>query len=171
MLQFITEKSDQLVVAGVGGFLASVLGGVFSALNSALVFLIPCLIAVILDVIFAYLLGCRVAKKYPNKADGKFKSEYKYRILFTLIIVFLAIILGAYVDVLVIKHGDYAVRFVMGTFIFYEVWSCLENWSSENESKLAKALQRVMVNKAERHLNVPLDDIFGTEENKEEKNG
>jgi hypothetical protein len=52
------------------------------------------------------------------------------------------------------------VRFAVAVFLFYEVWSCLENWSSENDQPIAKALQRVMVNKAERHLNVPLSDIL-----------
>lgn len=160
--QIIAEKSDQIIWSVAGGLLTSLLGGLFNALQTAVIFLIPCFIVLVLDVIFAYRLGCRVAKKYPGKADGKFKSEYKVRIMWTLIIVFLAIILGAYVDILVIKDGDYAVRFAMCAFIFYEVWSCAENWSSENESKLARALQRVMVNKAERHLNVPLDDIFET---------
>jgi hypothetical protein len=45
-------------------------------------------------------------------------------------------------------------------FLFYELWSCLENWSSENDKPIAKAMQRIMVNKAERHLNVPLSDIL-----------
>jgi len=74
--------------------------------------------------------------------------------------VFIAIILGAYVDMLIVKNGDIAVRFVMAVFLFYELWSCLENWSSENDAPIARALQRIMVNKAERHLNVPLKDIL-----------
>ena len=69
--------------------------------------------------------------------------------------------LASYVDELVIKGDDgFAVRFVVGIFLFYETWSCLENWSSENDNKIAKALQRIMVNKAERHLDVPLSDIL-----------
>ena len=51
-------------------------------------------------------------------------------------------------DTLVLISGNgFAVRFVVGVFLFYEVWSCLENWSSENDNKIAKALQRIMVNK------------------------
>ena len=53
-----------------------------------------------------------------------------------------------------------AVRFAVAVFLFYEIWSCLENWSSENKQPIARALQRIMVNKAERHLNVPLSDIL-----------
>ena len=57
-------------------------------------------------------------------------------------------------------RADYTVFAVVAVFLFYELWSCLENWSSENDKPIAKALQRIMVNKAERHLNVPLSDIL-----------
>ena len=99
-------------------------------------------------------------KKYPKECDGKFKSEHKFRVIYTMIIVFLAIILASYVDNLIFHGGDIAVRFVMGVFLFYEIWSCLENWSTENDAPLAKALQRIMISKAERHLEVPLSDIL-----------
>ena len=78
-----------------------------------------------------------------------------------MLIVWICIILANYVDVAVRHSTDgLAVRFAVAVFLFYEAWSCLENWSSENDQPIAKALQRVMVNKAERHLNVPLSDIL-----------
>lgn len=143
-------------------YLSSLLGGLVMALETSIDFFIPCLIAVVLDVISAYFLGRRVHTKYPEKSDGKFKSEYKRRIVATMIIVWLCIILANYVDIAVRHSSDgLAVRFAVAVFLFYEVWSCLENWSSENDQPIAKALQRIMVNKAERHLNVPLSDILG----------
>ncbi|WP_373825574.1 phage holin family protein [Bacteroides heparinolyticus] len=148
------------IAAKFAQLLISIITGLLVRIETAINFFVPCLCAIILDVITAYLLGRRMHKKYPEKADGLFKSEYKCRIIFTLIIVFIAIILGAYVDMLIVKNGDIAVRFVMAVFLFYELWSCLENWSSENDAPIARALQRIMVNKAERHLNVPLKDIL-----------
>ncbi len=75
-------------------------------------------------------------------------------------------------DTLVLISGNgFAVRFVVGVFLFYEVWSCLENWSSENDNKIAKALQRIMVNKIERHLDVPLSDILTPDDKKPEHPG
>ncbi len=142
-------------------YASSLLGGLLIAFETSIDFFIPCLIAVVLDVISAWFLGRRVHQKYPEKSDGKFKSEYKRRILFTMIIVWLCIILANYVDTAVRHSGDgLAVRFAVGVFLFYEIWSCLENWSSENDQPIARALQRIMVNKAERHLNVPLEDIL-----------
>lgn len=142
-------------------WLTSIVAGFIVAVETSIDFFVPCLIAVILDVISAYALGRRVHKKYPDKSDGKFKSEYKWRILATMIIAWLCIILSSYVDINVRHSGDgLSVRFAVAVFLFYELWSCLENWSSENEKPIAKAMQRIMVNKVERHLNVPLSDIL-----------
>jgi hypothetical protein len=150
-------------------WLCSVSGGFLMAVETSVDFFVPCLIAVVLDVASAWFLGQRVHKKHPDKSDGKFKSEYKHRIVWTMIIVWLCIILANYVDVFVRHSPDgLAVRFAVAVFLFYEVWSCLENWSSENDAPIAKALQRIMVNKAERHLNVPLSDILLKEEDKRE---
>lgn len=141
-------------------YITSIGGGLLLAFETSIPFFIPCLIAVIIDVYTAWSLGRRVHKKRPNKADGKFKSEYKFRIMVTMIVALLAIIIANYVDIYVIKDSDIAVRFIVGVFLFYQIWSILENWSSENDNKIAKALQRIMVNKAERHFNVPLKDIL-----------
>lgn len=154
------EKIVNAIYAKLLQYTASIAGGFLVAVESAIPFFIPCLLATLLDIYSAYMLGRRVHKKYPERSDGKFKSEYKYRVMATMIIVFVAIILGNYVDVYVLKGSDVAVRFVVGVFLFYQIFSVLENWSSENDNKIATALQRVMVNKAERHLNVPLSDIL-----------
>lgn len=148
-------------------YITSIGGGLLLAFETSIPFFIPCFIAVIIDVYTAWSLGRRVHKKYPDRADGKFKSEYKFRILVTMIVALLAIIVANYVDIYVIKNSDIAVRFIVGVFLFYQIWSILENWSSESDSKIAKALQRIMVNKAERHFNVPLGDIMLNEEKQE----
>ena len=142
-------------------WLTSIIAGIIVAIETSIDFFVPCLIAVILDVISAYYLGRRVHKKFPDKSDGKFKSEYKLRIMMTMIVAWLFVILASYIDVNVRNASDgLAVRWAVAVFLFYELWSCLENWSSENNKPIAKALQRIMVNKAERHLNVPLSDIL-----------
>ena len=146
-------------------YMFSIGGGFLLAFETSIPFFIPCLLSVFLDVLSAYFLARRVHKKYPEKADGKFKSEYKYRVIYTMIIAFILLIIAAYFDMLVLKDGDAAVRTSMCIFLFYEGWSVLENWSSENDNKLARALQRIMVNKAERHFDVKLGDILLEEDN------
>ena len=142
-------------------YVTSIFGGLLLAFETSLDYFVPCFLAIMLDVFTAYMLSRRVHKKHPEHSDGKFKSEYKYRVMITLIVVFVVLLLAAYVDMKVRMATDQlAVRWAMGVFLFYEGWSCLENWSSENNQPFAKALQRIMVNKAERHLNVPLKDIL-----------
>lgn len=162
-------KIIEAVSSKVLQYLTSIAGGLLVAFEASIPFFVPCLIATVVDIWAAYCLARRVHKGYPDRADGKFKSEYKYRIMYTMIIALLTIMLANYVDVHVVKESDLAVRWVMGFFLFYQGWSILENWSSENDNKIARALQRIMVNKAERHLNVPLEDIMFKDKTKDEK--
>lgn len=142
-------------------YLTSAIGGLLLAIGTSIDYFIPCLLAISLDVFTAYMLSRRVHRKYPDNCDGKFKSEYKYKFMITLGVSFILMILAAYVDMNVRQSTDQlAVRYAMAAFLIYEGWSCLENWSSENDEPFAKALQRIMVNKAERHLDVPLSDIL-----------
>lgn len=161
------EEIWQRIASRLTQYAVSASGGLLVAFETSIPFFAPCLIATVIDVIAAYFLARRVHKRYPNRADGKFKSSYKYRIMYAMVIALLAIILANYVDMYIIKNTDMAVRTVVGFFLFYQLWSILENWSSENDNKLARALQRVMVNKAERHLNVELGDILLNEKEKE----
>lgn len=173
---YITTKAmdeiGKFVLSRLAQYAMSILGGLIIAIDTAIVLFIPCFIITLLDVWSAYCLGRRVHKKYPDKSDGKFKSEYKYKILYTMIIIFTALILGNYVDIYVIKDSDAAVRFVLGAFFLYQIFSILENWSSENNNKIAKILQVIMVNKAERHFNVPegsIGDIVFNDKSKEDE--
>lgn len=159
MEEFI-KKVIENATAHIWQGVTSVLGGLLIAFESSIPFFIPCLIATLVDIWSAYCLGKRVHQKHPELSDGKFKSEYKMRVLRMLLVAFIVIILGAYVDILIFDGGNKAVCCVFGFFLFYQTWSILENWSSENDNPMAKVLQRVMINKVERHLNVPLSDLL-----------
>jgi phage-related holin len=141
-------------------YLISILAGLLAAFESSINFFVPCLIVAVVDIIAAWHLCKRMSKKYPDKSDGKFKSEYLIRTVAKMVIILLAIVVANYVDNHIIKNTDIAVRFIVGLFLFYEIWSILENWSSENKNKIAKLLQRIMINKAERYLNIKISDIM-----------
>lgn len=166
IIKFLSERLLQMIF--------SILGGLFIAFEATtILFFMPCMLTLIIDILSANSLAKRVKRKYPEKADGKFKSSYKHRVLMTIIIVFIAIILGHYIDTIYFNGGIWTQLFVMGVFMFYEIWSVLENWSSENDdNKIARALQRIMVNKAERHINVEISDImFESKEESEDTDG
>lgn len=107
-------KIIEAVSSKVLQYLTSIAGGLLVAFEASIPFFVPCLIATVVDIWAAYCLARRVHKGYPDRADGKFKSEYKYRIMYTMIIALLAIMLANYVDVHVVKESDLAVRWVMG---------------------------------------------------------
>lgn len=161
IIEYVSSKMLQ--------YATSIIGGLLIAFETSIPYFIPCIIATALDIWSAYCLGKRVHRKNPKLSDGKFKSEYKYRVMYTMIIALAVIILANYVDV-ILKETDVAVRSAVGFFLVYQSWSVLENWSSENNKPWARVLQRIMVNKAERHFNVPLSDILLNEEPKEKEN-
>ncbi len=133
--------------------------GMFAAIENAIPAFIPCLIVTVLDIYSAWDLSKRVHKKYPDRSDGKFKSEYKYRIFKTMIIIFSLLIVAHYVDSYIPIANKLAVPFTVCMFFFYQFWSILENWSSENDNKMAKVFQRIMVNKAERHFGINMPEL------------
>lgn len=46
----------------------------------------------------------------------------------------------------------YLANMVAGSFCIYELWSILENESSESSRPWAKVLQKIMINKASRYI-------------------
>jgi len=150
-------------------YITSIIAGFIFAFETSLVFFIPCFLTSIVDIISAWQLSRRIKKNYPKKTDGKFKSIHLTHTLQKLFIVFISIIVANYVDVYIIKDTDFSVRFVVAVFLFYEIWSILENWSSANNNKFAKILQQVMINKAERYLQIDIKDILNKKEKEKPK--
>lgn len=122
-------------------------------------------VAVILDCISAWDLGRRVARDMPDKATGKFKSEYGLRIFNSYFkmysLIFLLLLVEEYI---LYMHEWHLAAYVTAIFCVLTAWSILENISSHNGERWAKTLQKIMVDKTERHFDIKLD----CEEKKEE---
>lgn len=162
VIKFVFMRCERIAVSVVGGF--------FLAIEATTVnFFVPCLLAIILDIFSAVELSKRVKRKYPNaQLEGKFKSSHKFRVLKKIMYVFTALILAHYVDGFINGGEELKAQiFTLGTFLFYECISILENFSSENPSRFATALQRVLINKAERYTATDLKDIFENKKDKE----
>ncbi|MDR1224075.1 MAG: phage holin family protein [Tannerella sp.] len=142
----------------------SVIGALLGYLKPTVPFALICLAAVVLDCFSAWQLSKRVRKKYPDANDGKFKSKYASRVFSAIVKVYTLIVLAWFIDRIIIptEAGWYLPNIVAGMFCFVQIWSFLENESSENGAKWARVLQRIMVNKAERHFDVPLNDILAS---------
>ncbi|MDR1416568.1 MAG: phage holin family protein [Prevotellaceae bacterium] len=140
-------------------------GAVAAYLKPTAPFVLVCTLAVLYDCYTAFRLSKRVSKKYPGANDGKFKTDYAKRIFSTILKIYALIILAYLIEKEVITFLDLHLHnIVAGVFCLTQILSILENESSENGSRWAKILQKVLVNKAERHFDVDLSE-FKKQEN------
>lgn len=138
--------------------------GVIGALEPTIPFAGVLFFAIMLDCISAFDLSRRLRKKYPDQVTGKFRSEYALRMLKTFIQMYGVILLVFLIEryVIPMHHFNLTNYFALACCLI-QLWSILENASSENSKAWAKVLQKFMVNKAKRHFDIDL------EEKKEEK--
>lgn len=146
-------------------------GGVFGWIIAEFKPTFPLIIVTIIFIIYdawtAYQLDKRVHLRYPTKTQrekAKFTSfafgkVIKETIPKRLWVIFLAYLVEHWVFIHVSIPLSYIVT---GAICFEQAWSILENESScrsENESRFWKLLQKIMVDKTERHFDVNLDDL------------
>lgn len=137
-------------------YLFSATGGIMAFIAPTIEYAVICTFAVTLDVLSAYRLSRRVKRKNPSANDGKFKSSYARRVLDSIIKIYTLILLAHLIDtrLLIMFDGIFLANYVAAIFSFIQVWSILENESSEQDANWARVLQKIMVNKAERHFNI-----------------
>ena len=129
--------------------------------------LVPTLIIgsflIVLDVITAWDLSRRIKKKYriyTKVGLGKFSSNKSGRVIRTFIFLFTSVTLARSVEIHVVGHIFGLVNIVASAFCAYTAWSVLENLSSESDVWIFKLLQKIMINKASRHLDTDLDSVI-----------
>ncbi len=156
----IHHLTTSQILSPIAKFFFVFLGAVWAVVEPQIPFMLICTLAVLMDCFTAWQLGRRVRKKYPDKADGKFKSEHAGKIFVTLLKIYALIVLAAFIQRYIFE--DLPIRLtniVAGAICFWQIWSMLENESSCNTSRWAKVLQRIMVDKTERHFDVDLHEF------------
>lgn len=133
-------------------------GGLLVLLQPTFPFILICLAAILIDCWTAYRLSHRIKTK-TGKSKAKFQSRKFGKVVESIIEVLLVIVLAHLVDkkIMTMFDGLYLANYVAAVFCFKQAWSILENISSENDASWARALQKIMVNKSERHWDVDLD--------------
>ena len=129
--------------------------------------IIVAIIFIVYDAWTAYSLDKRVHVKYPDKTKreaAKFTSFAFGKVIRSTIPKRLCLILLAYmVEHWVFVHISIPLSYIVtGVICFEQAWSILENESScrdENESRFWKTLQRIMVDKTERHFDIDLHEL------------
>lgn len=151
--------SIQSFISSCGKAIVGVMGSIIAILEPTVPFIIICTIAVLMDCYTAWALSRRVKKKYPGANDGKFKSHYAGRVFVTLIKVYAVIMLAFLIDLYICATQLYLPNIIAGAVCFWQLWSMLENESSCNNAKWARILQRIMVDKTERHFDLDLHEL------------
>ncbi len=119
------------------------------------------------DAYTAYQLDKRVKFVYPDKAQrkkAKFTSFAFGKVIKQTIPKRLWLIILAYlVERWVFKHVAIPLSYVVtGAICFEQAWSILENESScrnEADSRFWRLLQKIMIDKTERHFDVSLNEL------------
>lgn len=139
-------------------WVVSLMGGLIVLLQPTIPFILICLVAILIDCLTAWRLSVRIKLK-NGKSTAKFRSKKFGKVIESILEVFAVIVLAHLIDkkIMTMFDGLYLANYVAAVFCFKQVWSILENISSENDAPWAKQLQKIMVNKSERHLDVDLD--------------
>lgn len=140
-----------------------VIGGIAAYFEPAIPFGIICTVAVLFDCLSAYMLCRRVHRRHLGRqasAAAYFTSAKMKNVFATLLRIYSLIVLAFLVDAYIFTFVDmYLANIVAGAFCFCQIWSILENESSENDATWAKLLQKIMIDKASRHLDIDLSDL------------
>lgn len=153
----------------LGRILFTTLGGVLGALERSLPLMLIAVLAILLDALTAWRLSRRV-RRSGGASSGKFKSSHFGRVIWTMWLVCSLILLAGMIE----QHPLFGVQFPLANIImmavcFWQIWSILENESSCNGASWAKFLQRIMVDKTGRHLDIDLKQTIDEITDKDKK--
>ena len=153
----------KVLVAAAGGFI----GWFIAEFKPTFPLVIVTVIFIVFDALSAYNLDKRVHAKYPERSrreKAKFTSFAFGKVVKSTIPKRLMVILLAFlVERWVFIHLQVPLSYIVtGVICFEQAWSILENESScrsEAESRFWRILQRIMIDKTERHFDITLDEL------------
>ena len=140
-------------------------GGLITALiSNALCNIAPlailCFVLVLIDCITSWRLACRL--KAQGKSSGKFRSDkFGKAVIEMAITIPTALLIAHFVQLYIFEGSNiHLPQITAGILSFWQIWSILENLSSGRPDKAwAKILQKVMIDKAERHFDIDLSEL------------
>lgn len=153
-------KSIMMAIGGMVGWFVAEFKPTFPLIIVAIVF-------IVYDAYTAYRLDKRVHAQYPDRTkrqEAKFTSFAFGKVIRQTIPKRLWLIVLAYLaEHWVFVHINIPLSYIItGVICFEQAWSILENESScrpEDEHRFWKLLQKIMVDKTERHFDVNLSEL------------
>lgn len=142
---------------------------IFSALGGAVLavaapvatYAAVCTLMVVADAATAWRLGRRVAADTGWRKAAKLQSQRIGAMFSTLARVYALLLLGRAVQAVILEpdvHFD-LVRALAAAVCLWQALSMLENEASCRGSRWARIARRWLIDKTERHMGVPLDEL------------
>lgn len=162
LTKMVSEDTFSKMIMGCLGALLGLLLSIWMDIGGLIVL---SLLLILIDCYTAKRLAKRVMKKYgKDRASAKFSSIKFAKVMKNLAISSTALLATwlIYVLVLVPLHKEWIPLhiYTCGAIIIWQVLSMLENESSCNGSKWAILLQKVLVDKTQRHLDIDLSSVI-----------
>lgn len=161
----MTWKGIWIIVGGAVGWLVGQFGPTFPLIIVTVAF-------ILYDAWTAYQLDKRAKTKYPDRTtrhEAKFTSFAFGKVVRKTIPERLVVILLAYLaERYVFVHVSIPLSYIVtGIILFEQAWSAMENNSScrsEEDSRLWRMLQRIMVDKTARHFDIDFPELVTDEQ-------
>ena len=162
----------KILFIAIGGYV----GFLIKELNPTFPLMIIVIIFILYDTWTAYQLNKRASEQYPDKVlkkNAKFRSLSFARVIRSTIPKRLILIILAYlVEHWVFVYMDVPLSYIVaGIICFEQAWSILENESScrsEKDGMFWRLLQKIMIDKTERHFDVNLDELKNKDDSEKE---
>lgn len=155
----------------VGKLLFSIAGGILAEFQPISTFMFVCGLALIGDFYTSIKLGRRISKQHPDKASGKVQSAKLGQLITTICKLLFMLYLGYQIDIAILEDTAlYVTKTVAGIFCFSQIWSMLENEASFSNKKWTRILQKIMIDKTIRHLDLSQDTFDTLTNNKNDTN-
>ena len=145
-------------------FIGGAIGWILAEFQPAFPLIIVATCFILADSYTAFRLDKRVHQRYPERFQGekaKFTSyKFSHTLTDTLPVRLILVILAFLADRYIFPMYDWHLQnFITGAIAFEQLWSMCENESScrsEEEGRIWKMLQKIMVDKTSRHLDTEL---------------
>jgi len=142
-------------------FAFTLLGSVLGFFAPAAPYLLICTLLVFADCLTAWSLSRRVARTHPSRTrrgGGKFNSRHFGAVIMTLLKTWALLCLAFLIELYITSPAPLT-KIAAGAVAFWQIWSILENESSCNGAKWARVMQRILVDKTERHFDIDLHEL------------
>ena len=166
LTKIAAEDAFSKMLTGCVGMILGVLLSVWMDIGSLIIL---SLFLILIDCFTAMQLAKRVVKKYgKEKASAKFSSNKFAKVMKNLAIASTVILVTylIYILILVPLKKEWLMLHIWacGVITVWQGLSMLENCSSCNGAKWAILLQKIVVDKTKRHLDIDLSSIIHHEE-------